>query len=208
MAEIKKRAVLITPRFRVAFPQIQQAMVFAVGGGKPRPAGPNEKGRFSLTALFPDPKTMSEGDKAKWNALIAACNRVSVDSFKKPMKDLDRGVYKTPFHKGSEKEYAGFAEAAYYCTLSAVSQPGVISVEGGELPPSAVYPGCYVRASVNPFAYDNMGKGIAIGLNNIRFISDGERLDGRTSAAEDFGSDPEEYAQDSGLETADAGEDF
>jgi hypothetical protein len=198
MAEVKKRAVLLTPRFRVAFPQIETPMVFNAGQGKPRPAGPGEKGRYSLTALFPDPKTMSESEKAKWNALVAACNKVSVETFKKPMKDLDRASYKTPFRKGSEKEYAGFSEAAYFATLSAINAPGILNLEGERIPASSIYPGCYARASVNPFAYNNVGKGIAIGLNNIKFISDGERLDGRTSAEEDFGSDPEEYAADAG----------
>lgn len=184
MAQVQKRPVLLTPKFRVAFPQVTELKVFQ----------PGQKGRYSCVALF-TPKEFTDKDKAKMAALIAAINKVSVDAFKKPFKELDRAVYKTPFHNGSEKEqYAGFGEGVVYFTMSAYTrQPKVLSIDGSTyLDPSELYPGCYARASVNPFA-NQQWKSISIGMNNLQKLADGERLDGATSAEEDFGSDPAEY---------------
>ena len=53
--------------------------------------------------------------------------------------------------------------------------------------PSQIYSGCIVRASLNAFAYDRAGnRGISLGLNNIQKLADGERLDGRLKAEDDF----------------------
>jgi len=41
--------------------------------------------------------------------------------------------------------------------------------------------------SLNAFAYDRAGnRGISLGLNNIQKLADGERLDGRLKAEDDF----------------------
>lgn len=183
MAQVDKRNVLLTPKFRVAFPQVTEMKVFA----------PGQKGRYSCVALF-TPSEFNEKDKQKWAALIVACNKVSIETFKKPMKELDRSVYKTPFHKGEEKEqYAGFGSGVIFFTMSAYTrQPQVVGVDGSPIDRADLYPGCYARASVNPFA-NTQWKSISIGMNHLQKLGDGERLDGATSAEEDFGSDPAEY---------------
>jgi hypothetical protein len=186
MAQVEKRTVLLTPKFRVAFPEVAELRVFA----------PGQKGRYSCVALF-TPSEFSDNDKAKWAALIAACNKVSIDTFKKPMKDLDRSVYKTPFHKGEEKEqYAGFGAGVIFFTMSAYTRrPGIVGIDGiTPTDPADFYPGCYARASVNPFA-DAQWRAISIGLNHLQKLGEGERLDGATSVEEDFGSDPRHCAK-------------
>lgn len=187
MAQVEKRQVILTPRFRVAFPQITELKVFQ----------PGQKGRYSCVALFTTSE-FTDKEKEQMAKLLAACNKVSLEAFKKPMKDLDRSVYKTPFHKGEEKEqYAGFGKGVAYCTMSAYTrQPKVLSVDGSTyLDPNELYPGCYARASVNPFA-NVQWKSISIGMNHLQKLGEGERLDGSTSAEEDFGSDPAEYDND------------
>ena len=52
---------------------------------------------------------------------------------------------------------------------------------------------CYARASVTPFAFNNIGKGIALGLNHLQKLKEGERLDACTSPEDDFGADPAEF---------------
>jgi hypothetical protein len=55
------------------------------------------------------------------------------------------------------------------------------------LDPDEVYSGCYGRASLTFYAYNQQGsKGIACGLNNLQKLEDGERLGGVSSAASDF----------------------
>jgi hypothetical protein len=49
------------------------------------------------------------------------------------------------------------------------------------------YSGCIFRASVNVYAYDTAGnKGVALGLNNLQVVKQGERIDGRMKAEDDF----------------------
>jgi hypothetical protein len=208
MADVQQKPKLLTPVFRVAFPQIITAMV-TVPGQKPRPAAPGEKGRYSIVALFDmaaikaDPK-----EKQKFDALVAAVNQACIDTFKRPMKELDRSVYKLPFHKGEEKsDYAGFGPGIIYSTFSAYTRPpGVANQRGQNADAAIIYPGCYARASVNPYA-KTQWKSVSIGVNNLQFVRDGERLDGVTSAEEDFGSDPLEFADDGlGLDDATGGE--
>lgn len=199
MAQPEKRKVLLTPKFRVAFPQIAEMKVFQ----------PGQKGRYSCVALF-TPSEFNDKDKVKWQALIASCNAVSQETFKKPMKELDRAVYKTPFHKGEEKsQYAGFGPGVIFFTMSAYTRrPGIVAVDGiTPLDPAEFYPGCYARASVNPFA-NPQWKSISIGMNHLQKIADGERLDGATSAEEDFGSDPAEFGSEDDLGVGDTGDDF
>ncbi|CUH96373.1 hypothetical protein P22_2463 [Propionispora sp. 2/2-37] len=58
---------------------------------------------------------------------------------------------------------------------------------------SEVYSGVYARVSVNFYAFNSNGnRGIACGLGNIQKIRDGEPLGGKTSAADDFATDPDE----------------
>ncbi len=183
------RNVLLTPKFRVAFPQVAELKVFQ----------PGQKGRYSCVALF-TPAEFSDKDKLKWQALAGACNKVSIDAFKKPMKDLDRSVYKTPFHKGEEKDqYAGFGVGVIFFTMSAYTRrPQILGPDGATfIDPADFYPGCYARASVNPFA-NQQWKSISIGMNHLQKLGEGDRLDGATSAEEDFGVDPNEYAAESG----------
>ena len=181
---VQKRPVLLTPKFRVAFPQVEVKKIFQEG----------QTGRYSCVALF-TPTEFSEKEKGQWAALIGACNKLAVEHFKKPMKELDRSVYKIPFHKGEEKQqYAGFGAGVIYFTMSAYTRkPRILDVDGAtELESDAFYPGCYARASVNPFANDKW-KSISIGMNSLQKLREGERLDGATSAEEDFGSDPAQY---------------
>lgn len=50
------------------------------------------------------------------------------------------------------------------------------------------YSGCYGRVSLSFYAYNKNGnKGIGCGLGNVQKLEDGQPLDGRTTAAEDFG---------------------
>lgn len=56
--------------------------------------------------------------------------------------------------------------------------------------PNEVYAGCIVKASIRAFGYDNSGnKGISWALNNIQKWAEGDRLDGRKKAEDEFDAD-------------------
>jgi Enterobacter phage Enc34, ssDNA-binding protein len=184
----------------VSFPDVFVKRVFEGQG--------EESGRYSCAALFSGfevkdgrtiikaPAAWPEKDQQKWNALVAACNKVSLEAFKKPMKDLDRAVYKLPFHRGEEKEYDGYGPGVVYFTMSAKNRrPGIIDRDGAPIThggPVEFYAGCYARASVTPFA-NLKWTSLSIGLNNLQKLADGVRLDADTSPEDDFGADPAKY---------------
>lgn len=196
-----ERVPLLTPPFRVSRPDVFVKRVFQGQG--------EESGRYACAALLSDfevvdgrtsikaPATWPEKDQAKWNAIIQACNEVAIKAFKKPMRDLDRAVYKLPFHRGEEKEYEGYGPGIVYFTMSAKNRrPGIIARDGAtpitQYGPEEFYAGCYARASVTPFA-NLQWKSLAIGLNNLQKLGDGPRLDASTSDEDGFGADPAEY---------------
>jgi hypothetical protein len=189
MAHLEKRSVLLTPTFRVAFPQIAEPTVFA----------PGQKRRYSCIALFNIAEIKADRKELeKWQALEAAINEVALEAFKKHYKHLDRAVYTLPFHSGEEKEqYPGFGPGIVFFTMSAYRRPEIIGPDNARIDAADFYPGCYARASVNPFA-NRQWKSIAISLNNLQKLREGDRLDGATSAEEDFSSDPAESAQPRG----------
>ena len=87
-----------------------------------------------------------------------------------------------------------YPPGSVYINVRSKQPPGIVSRFAGEdgrplriTDPSEVYSGCQVRASLNVFAYDRAGnRGISLGLNNVQKLADGERLDGRLKAEDDF----------------------
>ncbi|CUH95906.1 hypothetical protein P22_1992 [Propionispora sp. 2/2-37] len=97
---------------------------------------------------------------------------------------------KMPLHDGDadeafveeHPEYAGH----YYLNARNSRKPGIIDLDGNPIiDPNEVYSGCYARASITFFAFNNESKGIGVSLNNIMKVADGERLGGGQAAAED-----------------------
>ena len=53
--------------------------------------------------------------------------------------------------------------------------------------PMMAYSGCFCNVSVNLYPFNaNGNRGVAVGLGNIQFVKDGDRLSGRASADADF----------------------
>jgi hypothetical protein len=180
----KKSSRLLTPPFRVSFPSVFEKASY--NNGTPR---------FSVVGLF-YPKDFSDSDKEKWKAILAKLDEVSKEGFKKGWKELDRGVYKVPFHKGDEKDYQGYGDPnmIFFTMANAKRRPQIVDVKNNPITSENAeefYAGCWARASVNPYWFNNIGKGLAIGLGNLQKIKDDESFEGFTSAEDDFGNDDE-----------------
>lgn len=176
----KKR--LITPRFRVSFPQVFEKASY--NNGTPR---------FSVTGLF-FPKQFTDDEKEKWKAMLSALDQVSIEAYKKPWKELNRSAFKIPFHKGDEKEYQGYGDPnmIFFTMANSKRRPQIVNIDKSFITPEnseEFYAGCWARASVNPYPFDNIGKGLAFGLGNIQKLADDESFEGFTSAEDDFGDD-------------------
>ena len=115
---------------------------------------------------------IQEGISSKWGGKRPA-------NLKLPLRDGDA-------ERAEEApEYAG----CYFLNANSVQKPGVVDKDLNEiLDPTEVYSGCYGRASVTFYPFNSNGnKGIAVGLNNVQKLEDGEPLGAaRASAEEDF----------------------
>lgn len=171
-------AKVLTPVFRVSFPSVFEASSYE--GGAPK---------YSVCAVW-EPAKFTAKDKALWDAMMALADSVSVEKFKKKLAALPAN-FKKPFRDGTEKEgLTGFGEGKIFANLSSKMRPGIIFLDNTPLTDSEdFYPGCYARATVTAYAYDNVGKGVALGLQNLQKIKDGDRLDSRTEASDDFGGE-------------------
>jgi hypothetical protein len=212
MADTDKKASLLTPKFRVSFPSVFEKTAFE--GSAPR---------YSVTGLF-KPTEFTEAEKLKWQAIRKALDEACIEAFKKPLNECVKSIagFKvcgvpttlTPkgaaiwYRKGETKpDVDGYGPGiAFFVMSSSKRRPGVVDKSGVTITPEnseEFYAGCYARASVLPYTYDNkFGKGVSIGLGNLQKLGDGESFSGFSSAEEDFGGDAAEF------DPADDAEDF
>lgn len=167
---------LVTPIFRVSFPNVFEASSYQ--GGPPK---------FGVTAVF-EPASFSPADKKRWAAMNKLADEAAKEQFGKPLAKLPAN-FKRPLRDGEEKaELEGFGEGMQFASLSTKYKPEILAEDRVSviIDVDDFYPGCYARASINAYGYDNVGKGVAFGLMSLMKVKDGERLDNRTSAADDF----------------------
>ncbi|RUQ67371.1 DUF2815 family protein [Brucella abortus] len=197
MAEIKR---YVTPVFRLSFPSLFEASSY--DGGEPK---------YGCSAIW-TPGKFTEKDKARWKEIMGALDAEAKARFKKAWKDLPSNI-KRGVRDGAEKSLEGYGEGTRFASLTTKMRPGVVDAErrtiakddkerekleaddkpvADAVGSEAIYPGCYCRATVTVYSYDNKGKGVALGLMNIQKVADGERLDSRTDASEDFEDDIDE----------------
>lgn len=163
---------LMTPVFRVSFPTLF----------KPKGYNGGEE-KFSVTMLF---------DKgADLERLRAAVKAAAIARFG---EKLPAGLRK-PFRDGKEKDLEGYGEGIIFAKATSVLPPEVLNnVRGADgkwekIPASderAIYAGCYARAWVVAYAYDNKGKGVSFGLRTIQKVRDAQGFGGGGSKAEMF----------------------
>ena len=163
------------------------------------------KVRFSYAHVF-EPSAINEGDDKKYSVsiLIPKTDKVTLGKIEKATeaaKQEGKGkwngkippVLKLPLRDGDvERPDDEAYEGMMFLNASSKNKPGIVDENTDELmSKDEFYSGCFGRASVNFYAFNVSGnKGIAVGLNNLQKLEDGDRLSGGgSSAAEDFGSD-------------------
>lgn len=166
----------ITPEARLSYPNL-----FA-----PRAVKKGDKEKYSCTLIFPKQTDLAQ---AKAACFAAAEKFFGADWRKK----VQEGKLKLqfPFRRGDEPDYLekpGYGPETIFIRASAEQRPGVVDQAVQPILDSTrIYPGCFVRASLRAFGYDNTGnKGVSFGLNNIQFLRDGESLGGMSRAQDDF----------------------
>jgi len=180
----------MTPKFRVSFPSVFEKTSYE--GSAPR---------YSVVGLFATAE-FTDADKAKWAAIRARMDDVAKAEFKKTIKEIQAsGVnFRFPIRKGSEKPHLDGYNGdgiVFFTMASTKRRPGIVNKNGEPITidnQDEFYAGCYARATVIPFAYNNkFGKGVSIGLGNLQKLADGESFSGFSSPEEDFGGDAAEF---------------
>lgn len=163
---------VMTPKFRVSFPWVFRPQ-------KPMANATSQDPKYSITMLFPKGADLSALKKA---AADAVAEKWGADKAKWP-KNL-----RSPFRDQGEKEFEGYEAGAVFITATSKQRPGLVDEKVQDIiEEKDFYPGCYARATVRVFAYDQAGnRGVAFGLQNIQKLADGEPLGGRIRPADDF----------------------
>jgi hypothetical protein len=162
---------IITPKFRVSYPNVFRA----------RKNDLNGKDEYSVVALFAKGTDLS--------ALKAAAGAAAKEKWgDKLPKNL-----RSPFRDQGEKEKdgklpEGHEAGAIFMNFKALQRPGL--VDGNRqaiIDENDLYAGCYARAQVRAYAYDQKGNcGVAFGLQNLQKMGEGDPLSSRVKAEDAF----------------------
>lgn len=163
----------------------------------------SDKCRFSYVSVFEPSQVNGEGasqyrctvlipksDKSTLNKVVAAIKQAMQDGLATKFGGKMPAKWHNPLQDGDEKadtnpEYAGH----YYLNAKNDRRPGVVdSSLNPIIDKDEFYSGCYGRASVSFFAFNNNSKGVGVSLGNLMKTKDGDPLGvAAATAAEDFG---------------------
>lgn len=149
---------------------------------------PDSEKKYSCSLLIPPGADLT----LLKEAAVAAARAKWGDKVEDMLKE---GKLKRPFLKAEEKKYDGYLPGWTLLRASSQTKPQVrdaMQVAGSlvvvkEEDPEIVYPGRWLQATLNAFAYDQKGnKGVAFGLNNVMLLHHDESLSGRAKAEDEF----------------------
>lgn len=181
MAEMNNTKV-VTGKVRFSFVNVFEARAFGEG----------QTPKYSVMLLIPksDVGTITRIKKA----IDAAAQKGLSTKFggklpavlKTTLKDADTDTDQDGEIFADKWDYTA---GHYIINVSSKNQPQIVDAECNPIiNPTEFYSGCYGRASINFFPYNNNGnKGISAGLNNLQKLEDGEALGSFTTAEQDFG---------------------
>lgn len=165
---------VVTPKFRVSYPNVFKARLNDLNGQQ----------EYSVVALFPKDADLTALKAAAQEAIV---KKWGEDKAKWPTN------LKSPFRDVEDRRKEGvlppgYEEGSVFMNLKTRQKPGVVDENVQPvLEESTFYAGCWARASLNAYAYDQKGnKGVAFGLGNIQKVGDGDPLGGRTAPQQDF----------------------
>ena len=161
---------ITTGKVRASYVNIFQPRV-PENGGDPK---------YSVTLLIPKTDTVT------LNSIFAEIEKAKQEGVQKfngnipPMCKIP--IYDGDGYRPSGEAFGEECRGHMVMTASAKNQPVVVDLSMQNIiNPADVYSGCYIRASINFFAYNSNG------LNAVQKIEDGEPLTMRVSAEEAFG---------------------
>ena len=178
MANKTNSTKVVTGVVRLSYANVWEPA--SINGSKPK---------YSVSLIIP------KEDKATVDAINRAVeNAIKDGTAKFGGKVPPRGSLKLPLRDGDTERDDEAYKGCYFVNANSTTTPQIVDrqvqpiLDRGE-----VYSGCYARVSINFYAFNSNGnRGIACGLGNIQKIRDGEPLGGKSSAADDFATDPDD----------------
>jgi hypothetical protein len=172
-------AKVITPKFRVSFPAVTE----------PKMNSLSKKLEYSVVALFPKNADLSALKKAAEEVMVEAWGP-DKNKWPKPIRSpfrLQEEKFKMD-DNGKEIIPGGHERGAVFLNLKSNKRPGLVDQQRQDIiDPTEFYAGCYARAEVNAYVYDQAGnRGVSFGLNNLQKMADGEPLGGRSRPEDVF----------------------
>ena len=187
---------VITPAATLSYPHLDVAVQGTDAEGKPQ-----GKPKFGCALVFAPGADLTSLKKAALAAAEAKWPGKVADMIAKHKASIAAGgpfLFRLPFRTDAKD---GYPEGATFINVRTERKPQCVYAHasaGSDKPEiiaddkiaEVLYAGCRVRASLNAFAYDTKGnKGVSFALNNIQKLADGERLDSRTAAIDEFAVD-------------------
>lgn len=158
-------------------------------------AGNVIKGKYGVQIILP--KNHPQVKQVK-----AAIVKVAREKFGSTIK---LGMLKLPLRDGDEEREGEEYENAHFMNANGNKKPGIVN--RFNQPPSdddlenMCFSGAYFHMTVNFYPFNHDGKkGVAVGLNNVMLRKPGERLDGTSSAPNDFADMADDGADDEGFD--------
>lgn len=198
---------IITPEFRVSYPHVFKPQA-PKGQGKPK---------FSITMLFPKKGKDIIGSSPDGEERgIKECIRAAKTAKFGPKENWPKGLL-SPVADGDDPKYEGKLGYAGCWVMKATSQedqpPTIVGPTADDYKklitltkPSELYPGCYARAFIFAYYYNNVNEGIGFILDHVQKLRDGKAFGGKRPAEEVFS--PIEASDDDAEEVKDEDEDF
>ena len=164
---------VLTGKVRASFVHVFEPA--AINGGEPK---------YSVSLIIPKSDTVTIGklreaiEQAKQEGVPKWGGKIP-PNLKLPLRDGD-------VDRPDDAAYAN----SYFINATSLEKPGIVNRRRIPLTdPLSIYSGCYIRASINIYPFNaNGNRGIAAGLSNIQFWEDGEPLNGRIRAEDEFDS--------------------
>lgn len=178
MANKTNSTKVVTGVVRLSYANVWEPV--SINGSKPK---------YSVSLIIPksDTKTIDAINAAVENAIKDGAAKFGG-------KIPPRGSLKLPLRDGdAEREDEAYKDS-FFVNANSTTAPQIVDrAVQPILERQEVYSGCYARVSVNFYPFNTNGnKGVACGLGNIQKVRDGEPLGGKTSAADDFATDPDD----------------
>ena len=163
------------------------------------------KVRFSFCNIW-EPKASQDGGDPKYSVtlLIPKSDTTTLNKIKEAIKEAREAFCAkngasvlpanpiTPMHDGdgtkpsTGEPYGPECKGCWVISVSSKQKPVIVDAFRNEITdPAEVYSGCYGRAAINFYGYNNKKKGIGAGLLSIQKLSDGEPF-GTVGSADDF----------------------